>query len=110
VGILDVRGPALEPFRRVLLAMSFKVAARKGRRALIDLQLFKSKTFAASTITQFMTNGVAFAGQMLIPIYLIRACGRSPSATGWLLAPLGVGMICSYPCEVPDQSLSVVGL
>jgi predicted MFS family arabinose efflux permease len=34
---------------------------------------------------------------MLIPIYLIRACGRSPSATGWLLAPLGVGMMCVYP-------------
>jgi predicted MFS family arabinose efflux permease len=48
-------------------------------------------------VTQFMSNGVSFAGQMLIPIYLIRACGRSPSATGWLLAPLGVGMICSYP-------------
>jgi EmrB/QacA subfamily drug resistance transporter len=81
----------------VLLAMFFKVAVRKGRRALIDLQLFKGKTFAASTVTQFMSNGVAFAGQMLIPIYLIRACGRSPSATGWLLAPLGAGMICSYP-------------
>ena len=81
----------------VLLAMFFKVAVRKGHRALIDLHLFKSKTFAASTVTQFMSNGVSFAGQMLIPIYLIRACGRSPSATGWLLAPLGVGMICSYP-------------
>ena len=81
----------------VLLAMFFKVAVRKGDRALIDLQLFKGKTFAASTLTQFMSNGVSFAGQMLIPIYLIRACGRSPSATGWLLAPLGVGMICSYP-------------
>jgi predicted MFS family arabinose efflux permease len=34
---------------------------------------------------------------MLIPIYLIRACGRTPSATGWLLAPLGLGMICTYP-------------
>src|SRR5580658_6586840 len=34
---------------------------------------------------------------MLIPIYLIRAWGQSPSATGWLLAPLGVGMICTYP-------------
>jgi MFS family permease len=44
-----------------------------------------------------MSNGVSFAGQMLMPIYLIRACGRSPSATGWLLAPLGVGMICSCP-------------
>src|ERR1700723_4586295 len=81
----------------VLLAMFYKVAARKGHRALIDLRLFKSRTFAASTVTQFMSNGVSFAGQMLIPIYLIRACGRSPSAAGWPLAPLGVGMICSVP-------------
>ena len=66
----------------VLLAMFFKTAIRKGDRALIDLQLFKGKTFAAATVTQFMSNGIAFAGQMLIPIYLIRACGRSPSATG----------------------------
>ncbi|HEY2466433.1 MAG TPA: DHA2 family efflux MFS transporter permease subunit [Terracidiphilus sp.] len=81
----------------VLLAMFFKGAMRKGDRALIDLQLFKGKTFTAATVTQFMSNGISFAGQMLIPIYLIRACGRSPSATGWLLAPLGLGMICSYP-------------
>jgi EmrB/QacA subfamily drug resistance transporter len=81
----------------VLLAMFFKVAIRKGDRALIDLQLFEGKIFAAATVAQFMSNGISFAGQMLIPIYLIRACGRSPSATGWLLAPLGVGMICSYP-------------
>jgi EmrB/QacA subfamily drug resistance transporter len=81
----------------VLLAMFFKVAIRKGDRALIDLRLFKGKTFAASTVTQFMSNGISFAGQMLIPVYLIRACNRSPSATGWLLAPLGLGMICTYP-------------
>src|SRR6202166_598653 len=81
----------------VLLAMFFTVAIRKGDRALIDLQLFKGKTFAISTVTQFMWNGISFAGQMLIPIYLIGACGRSPGATGSLLAPLGVGMICSYP-------------
>jgi EmrB/QacA subfamily drug resistance transporter len=81
----------------VLLAMFFKAAVRKGDRALIDLRLFRGKTFAAATVTQFMSNGISFAGQMLIPIYLIRACGRSPSATGWLLAPLGLGMICSYP-------------
>jgi len=81
----------------VLLALFFRMAIRKGDRALIDLQLFKSRTFSASATTQFMSNGISFAGQMLIPIYLIRACGQSPSATGWLLAPLGVGMICSYP-------------
>jgi EmrB/QacA subfamily drug resistance transporter len=81
----------------VLLALFFRMAIRKGHRALIDLRLFKSRTFSASATTQFMSNGISFAGQMLIPIYLIRACGQSPSATGWLLAPLGVGMICSYP-------------
>src|ERR1700724_3801721 len=81
----------------VLLAAFFRMAIRKGDKALIDLQLFKRKTFSASATTQFMSNGISFAGQMLIPIYLIRACGQSPSATGWLLAPLGVGMICSYP-------------
>src|ERR1700690_465719 len=81
----------------VLLALFFRMAIRKGERALIDLRLFKSRTFSASATTQFMSNGISFAGQMLIPIYLIRACGQSPSATGWLLAPLGVGMICSYP-------------
>jgi EmrB/QacA subfamily drug resistance transporter len=81
----------------VLLAMFFKVAIRKGDRALIDLRLFRGRTFFDSTVTTFISNGISFAGQMLIPIYLISACGRSPSATGWLLAPLGVGMICSYP-------------
>src|ERR1700689_261225 len=81
----------------VLFAMFLKVAIRKRGRALIDLRLFKGKIFAAATVTQFMSNGISFAGQMLIPIYLIDACGRSPSATGWLLAPLGGGMICTFP-------------
>jgi EmrB/QacA subfamily drug resistance transporter len=81
----------------VLLALFFRNAVRKDNAALIHLQLFKGKVFSASAITQFMSNGIAFAGQMLIPIYLIHACGRSPSATGWLLAPLGIGMIVSYP-------------
>jgi EmrB/QacA subfamily drug resistance transporter len=80
-----------------LLSVFIRMALRKGDRALIDLQLFKSKTFSASVVTQFLSNGISFAGQMLIPIYLIRAGGRTPSETGWLLAPLGLGMICTYP-------------
>jgi EmrB/QacA subfamily drug resistance transporter len=81
----------------VLLALFFWVANRKGDRALIDLRLFKGKVFPAAAITQFLSNGALFAGQMLIPIYLIRYCGRSPSEMGWLLAPMGLGMLCTYP-------------
>jgi len=33
---------------------------------------------------------------MMIPVYLIRAAGQSPGTTGWLMALLGLGMMCSY--------------
>ena len=35
--------------------------------------------------------------QVLVPLYLIEGCHISPQKTGYLLAPLGIGMMCSYP-------------
>lgn len=70
---------------------------RRGDRALIDLRLFKGKTFSASAIAQFLSNGGQFAGQMLIPVFLVQGRGRSPAEMGWMLAPLGVGMMVTYP-------------
>lgn len=81
----------------LLLLVFFKWATKKKEKALIDLRLFKGKVFSASVTTQFMSHGISFAGQMLIPAFLIRAAGRSPGATGLLLAPLGLGMMCGYP-------------
>jgi EmrB/QacA subfamily drug resistance transporter len=81
----------------MLLTVFIRTATIKGDDALIDLQLFRRKDFSASVLTQFTLNGISFAGQMLVPIYLIRMCGESPSAAGWLMAPLGLGMICTYP-------------
>src|ERR1700733_8816921 len=81
----------------ILFALFYRTARAKGDAALIDLRLLKGKVFSASIAAMFMVNGIAFAGQMLIPIYLVRACGLSPSRTGWLLAPLGLGMMCTYP-------------
>ncbi len=82
----------------VILLVAFLVTAkRKGDRALIDLRLFKGRVFATAVTTQFLSNGALFAGQMLIPVYLIEACNRSPAEMGWLLAPLGLGMLVTYP-------------
>lgn len=80
-----------------LLVAFFRWASRMKDEALIDLRLFKGKVFSAATATQFMANGISYAGQMLIPIFIIRVGGLSPSATGLLLAPLGLGMMCGYP-------------
>ncbi|MEP7455979.1 DHA2 family efflux MFS transporter permease subunit [Phyllobacterium sp. SB3] len=81
----------------ILFGLFYRTARAKGDAALIDLRLFKDQAFSASIAAMFMLNGISFAGQMLIPIYLVRACGLSPSQTGWLLAPLGLGMMCTYP-------------
>jgi MFS family permease len=90
-------GLALLVVSILLLATFFRTAASKGDKALIDLRLFKGKVFSAAVVTQFMQNGVGVAGQMLIPIFLVRAYGSSPSATGFMLAPLGLGMLCCFP-------------
>ena len=81
----------------VLFVFFLRVEARKAARALIDLGQFRNRTFAVAAVVQFLSNGVMFAGQMLIPLFLIEACGRSPAAMGWLLAPLGLGMMVAFP-------------
>jgi EmrB/QacA subfamily drug resistance transporter len=81
-----------------LLFVAFLLVEKhKAERALIELRQFRRKVFAVAAVTQFLSNGVMFAGQMLIPLYLIQACGRSPAVMGWMLAPLGLGMMVTFP-------------
>tara|TARA_R110001606_G_scaffold12165_4_gene52348 strand:- start:25563 stop:26846 length:1284 start_codon:yes stop_codon:yes gene_type:complete len=80
-----------------LMIVFLASSVRKGRDALIDIRLFRDAIFPRATITQFLSNGASFSGQMLIPIFLVRQCGLSPGLAGLFLAPLGLGMICTYP-------------
>jgi MFS family permease len=59
--------------------------------------LFKDAIFSAAVVTQFLSLGVSYAAQMLIPVFLTRAGGLSPSGAGLLLAAQGLGMMCTYP-------------
>jgi EmrB/QacA subfamily drug resistance transporter len=93
----DYAGRAFFIIGIVLLAVFIRMAYLKQDRALIDLRLFRSGAFPRSAMTQFLTNGITFSTQMLIPIFLIRSCGLSPSTAGWMMAPLGLGMMISYP-------------
>jgi EmrB/QacA subfamily drug resistance transporter len=81
----------------VLLLAFTRHAVRKKEAALIDVWLFKNRLFSTAAATQFLSNGLMFAGQVLVPLYLINGCGISPIRTGGLLAPLGVGMLVSVP-------------
>lgn len=68
---------------------------RLGGSSLIDMRLFNIRTFSASASTQFLSEGTAHGGQMLIPLYLLFTIGMTPAAAGLLLAAMGVGMLSS---------------
>lgn len=82
----------------VLLAGFCWDAGKKKTEALIDLSLFKNLPFTNAVLTQFLSNGVIYAGQFLVPLYLIQGCALTSTAAGWMIAPMGIGMICVYPC------------
>ena len=72
-------------------------AHRQKTKALIDLELFSNRIFRTAAITQFLTNGVMYAGQFLVPLFLISGYGLTAEQVGWMLMPMGIGMMCVYP-------------
>jgi EmrB/QacA subfamily drug resistance transporter len=93
----DPVGVAATVAGAVLLASFVVHERRKGAAALIDLALFRRRAFSVPTGIQFLWNGAMFAGQMLVPLFLVEACGVSPTTMGWMLAPLGLGMMVTVP-------------
>ena len=93
----ETTGRVLLGMAALLLSFFVRHGMAKGEGALLDLELFQRKVFAAAARTQFLSNGVSYAAQMLVPFYLIQVCRKSPSETGLMLAPLGLGMVCVYP-------------
>lgn len=80
-----------------LLAVFVWHANRKKHFALLDLQLFRVRIFAVAAATQLLSNAATFAGQLLVPLYLIAGCGLSAAKAGLILVPMGLGMLCTYP-------------
>ncbi len=81
----------------LLLAAFVRHARHKEAAALLDLRLFGIRTFARATATQLLSNASIYAGQLLVPLFLIAGCGLTPVAAGLVLAPMGLGMLCVYP-------------
>lgn len=80
------------------LLTGFVWHSRRAESSLIDLRLFANPVFSAAAWTQFLLNGAIITTQVLIPLYLVQAAGRAPSDVGWLLAPLGLGMMGAFAC------------
>ena len=81
----------------ILLSAFVWHARRQPTTALIDLRLFRARTFRAAAATQFLSNALNFGGQLLMPLYFLNVRGLPPSLTGLLLMPMGLGVFFALP-------------
>jgi hypothetical protein len=81
----------------VLMGLFVLHARRKGTAALIDLSLFEAGVFRAAAMTQFLSNAVLYGRQFVVPLFLIAGCALPVGEAGWLVAAVGLGMMCSLP-------------
>jgi EmrB/QacA subfamily drug resistance transporter len=72
-------------------------AVRIPDTALIDLRLFRDRTFSASMGTLLLMVIAVFGGMLLVPLYLQAVRGESALHTGLLLAPQGFGAMITMP-------------
>jgi EmrB/QacA subfamily drug resistance transporter len=72
-------------------------ALRRPVSALIDLRLFRGRIFRAAAATQFLSNAINFGGQLLLPLWFLQVREATPTATGLMLFPLGLGIFCGLP-------------
>jgi EmrB/QacA subfamily drug resistance transporter len=95
------RGDATAPLSLVasalLLAGFVWHARRHPATALIDIRLFRARVFRAAAATQFLSNAINFGGQLLLPLWFLKIREATPTATGLMLFPLGLGIFCGLP-------------
>jgi EmrB/QacA subfamily drug resistance transporter len=74
------------------LILAFVLRSLRRRDPLLDLRLFKGRTFAASSITTFALATAAFGSMLLLPLYFQQVRGEDVLHTGLLTAPQALGM------------------
>jgi EmrB/QacA subfamily drug resistance transporter len=79
------------------LVVGFVFHALRTPHALIDLRLFKNRTFSAASGTLMLMIISVFGAMLLLPLYLQAVRGESAFDSGLLLAPQGIGAMIVMP-------------
>jgi EmrB/QacA subfamily drug resistance transporter len=79
----------------VLMALYAWHALASRRPPVLDLRLFRVRSFTASTSLMFLSGLSLYGILLLLPLYYQQVRGQSALTAGLLLAPQGVGILCT---------------
>ena len=100
----------------VISAILFFWSQLTNKKSLLDISIFKDKTFAAGTIIQCVIHAVLLASVALLPQFLQMLMGYSAYLSGLSIMPRGIGacismLICgSLTAKVDNRILAAIGL
>lgn len=83
--------PAAGGVAGLVLLLAYGVHALRTAVPLLDLRLFRDRSFSACAALVFIFGGSLFGAMLLLPLYYQRMRGASPLEAGLLLAPQGLG-------------------
>ncbi len=80
----------------LVLVVAFVLwAVPRGRRALVDVKLLRSKPLWSSSILMFLSGFGLFGAMFLLPLYFQEIRGDDVLTAGLLLIPQGIGTLLS---------------
>ena len=100
----------------VLLVAAFVLHSLRATRPLIDVRLFRVRTFSAAASTTFLVGAALFGAMIILPLYYQVARGETALTAGLLMAPQGLGAALAMPLagrltdRVGGGRVAVVGL
>jgi len=81
----------------VVLLAAFVRHALRARSPLLDLRLFRRRTYASAAVVMFFLGAALFGALILLPLYYQQLRHVSVIDTGLLLGPQGIGMAAVMP-------------
>lgn len=80
-----------------VLIVGFILRAIRVANPLIDLRLFRNRTFSVAVITMSIFSVSFFGAMLLLPTYFLLVRGETALMAGLLLAPQGIGAMITMP-------------
>ncbi|MGW4699137.1 DHA2 family efflux MFS transporter permease subunit [Streptomyces sp. NPDC004285] len=77
----------------VVLVVAFVGRSLRSSSPLIDLRLFRLRSFAATSVLMFAGGSALYGGMFLLPLYFQLVLDKGVVATGLLLVPQGIGAL-----------------
>ncbi len=79
----------------ILLTIGFVLHALHVKNPLLDLHPFRDRNFAIANVCIFVIGATLFGSMFLLPIYYQVARGQEAWMAGLLMAPQGIGAMCT---------------